>query len=84
MGLAQRSHLCECKCWILHFHLRSKHAGYEIEGVSGVEDLVFGHELVFFDQLEVEDVIDQAEEQVDLRDYNFDQVHGLGRDVLIE
>ena len=68
----------------MHFHLRSKHVRYEIEGFPGVEHFIFRHELVFFDELQVEDVIDEAEEQVDLGDDDLDEMHSLRRDVLVQ
>ena len=56
--LAQATPLCEPERRVLHFHLRSKHVRYEIKGVPGVEHFVFRHELVFLDELQVEDVVD--------------------------
>ena len=76
--------LCELERRVLHFHLRSKHVRYEIEGFPRAEHFVFRHELVFLDELQVEDVVDEAEEQVNLGDDDLDEMHSLRRDVLVQ
>ena len=83
-GHAQRSHFSESQRRILHLYLRLKHIHDEVESVSRTEHFILWHKFVFFDQFEIENVIDETEEKIDLRDDNSDQMHGLSSDVLVQ
>lgn len=50
----------------------------KIEGVEWSKNFFFGHQAVFFDQLKVENVVDEAQEQVDLADHELQKCLGLG------
>ena len=43
---------------------------YEIDGLDDGEHLIFGHKLSLLQHLDVQDVVNEADEQVNLRDDN--------------
>ena len=58
----------------LHLDLGGEHICYEVERLSWLEQLFLGNELVFLNQFQVQNVIDETKEQVDLRYDDEDEI----------
>lgn len=54
----------------LNLALWLKHLQYELECFLKREKLVFGQELILFNQLEVKNIVYESQQQVYLRNYN--------------
>ena len=67
MWIAKNWHRFETELRVLHINLLLEHVRYEAENLPRLKQFFFGHELVFLNQFQIQNVIDETEKQVDLR-----------------